>query len=82
MSFISVTEAAELLGISRVAVLKKIQKGEIKAEKVGHHYIIAKNEIQTIDQEDLSDEQKKFIEKSVKKTIQEYGEALRMLKDA
>lgn len=39
--YISVAKAAEILGISRIAVFKKIQKGQLKAQKAGRSYVIA-----------------------------------------
>jgi|GEM_PF-1489654 len=44
--FVSTTEAAKLLGVSTVTVFKRIQKGEIKAQKVGRNYLIPRSEIQ------------------------------------
>ena len=42
---ISVAEAAELLGISRIAVFKKIQKGQLPAVKMGRSYAIDRLEL-------------------------------------
>lgn len=77
--YISATEAAKILGISRTAVFNKIQNGDIKADKVGRNYIIAHDELNKILGLELTDEKKKEIEESVEKTIKEYGEALRLL---
>ena len=38
--FLSTVELARFLNVSRVAVFKKIQKGEIKAHKIGRDLII------------------------------------------
>ena len=43
--YISTAEAAKILGVSTVAVFKKIKNGEIKAEKIGRNYIIPKEEV-------------------------------------
>ncbi|MBZ0166863.1 MAG: excisionase family DNA-binding protein [Candidatus Omnitrophica bacterium] len=45
--YLSVMEAAGILGISRVAVFKRIQSGKIPAKKIGRHYVIEKHEIVT-----------------------------------
>lgn len=78
--FISTKEAAKLLGISRVAVFKKIKKGEIKAEKVGRNYII---ETAYLPPELFSsgthEKNHDEIAEAVKKTVREYGETLRLL---
>lgn len=77
--FLSTTELAEILGISRVAVFKKIKKGEIKATKVGRNYIIAKKDLGGVLGETLSEQSKKELTRAVRKTIKEYGETLRLL---
>lgn len=40
--FVSVAQAAEILGITRQAVLKRIRAGRLRATKVGRNYIIAR----------------------------------------
>jgi excisionase family DNA binding protein len=77
--YISTTEAAKILGISRTAIFNKIQGGDIKAQKVGRNYIIAHDELNRILGRELTDEKKRNIDASVEKTIREYGEALRLL---
>ena len=77
--YLSAVEAAKILGISRIAVFKKIKSGEIKAQKVGRNYIIAQDELNLILGKELTEEKKKEIEASVEKTIKEYGETLRLL---
>ena len=75
----STAELAKILGISRVAVFKKIKSGEIKAKKVGRNFAIERQELAEILGAVLSEEKKREIEKSVKKTIKEYGETLKLL---
>ncbi|OHA27920.1 MAG: hypothetical protein A3C08_00285 [Candidatus Taylorbacteria bacterium RIFCSPHIGHO2_02_FULL_47_18] len=77
--YISATETAKILGISRTAVFNKIQNGDIKAQKVGRNYIVAHDELNRILGRELTDKKKNDIEASVAKTIREYGEALRLL---
>jgi len=79
--YISATEAAKLLGISRIAVFKRIKSGQLKAEKVGRNYIIKIDDLGQIFQEKISKEKKQTIDKAIKKTIKEYGEALKKLKE-
>jgi len=80
--YISVAELAKMLGISRIAVFKKIQKGQIPAEKIGRSYAIS-TEFVTIlfphKNKELTEENKKDIEKTVKKVIKEYGETIKRL---
>jgi excisionase family DNA binding protein len=72
-------EVAKILGISRVAVFKKIKSGEIKAKKVGRNFIIEKKNLPQILGKILTERRKQEIEKAVKKTIKEYGETLKLL---
>lgn len=43
--FLSVSQLANILRISRVAVLKRINRGAIKATKVGRAFVIRKKDI-------------------------------------
>lgn len=77
--FISTTELAKILGISRVAIFKRIKSGKIKAKKIGRNFIINKKELGGIFEKELSQKKKEEIEKAVKKTVKEYGETLKLL---
>ncbi|MFH1225908.1 MAG: helix-turn-helix domain-containing protein [bacterium] len=80
---ISVAELAKMLGISRIAVFKRIKKGQIPAERIGRSYVISINDVNEITQgigpKILTKEKKEVIEKAVKKTVKEYGETLKLL---
>lgn len=78
---ISARQAADLLGISKVALINNIKKGTIKAERVGNSYVIDRREIPNIKEQNVSQGQKRQIDKAIDKTIEDYGEVLRMLKD-
>ena len=75
----SVVEVAKILGITRQAILKKIKAGEIKSEKVGRSYVIQKANLPILQGGGLTDDKKDLIRQAVKKTIQDYGETLKML---
>jgi len=77
--YISIPELAKFLGLSRIAVYKKVKKGEIDAIRIGRIYAIPKKYIDEIMGEKLSKEEKKEIEKAVKKTVSDYGEVLKLL---
>jgi len=77
--FLSTTELAKLLGVSRIAIYKKIKKGQIKAKRVGHNFVIDKKDLAGILDEKLTEGEKRMIERAVKKTTDEYGETLRLL---
>lgn len=77
--FLTTAEAAKLLGISRIAVFKKIKSGKIKAEKAGRAFLIDKKEFGKILGAVLTETKKREIEKAVRKTVNEYGQTLRLL---
>lgn len=77
--FLSTVELAKILGISRIAVYKKIKKGQIKAMRVGRNFVIDRKNLVGILDKKLTKEKKVLIEKAVKKTIKEYGETLKLL---
>ena len=76
---LSTAEAARLLGISRVAVFKKIKKGEINATRVGRNFVIEKDELPNVLGTLLTERTRHEIDASVEKTVKEYGEALKLL---
>lgn len=77
--FLSTVELAKLLGVSRVAVFKKIKSGEIKAQKIGRNFIIARKNLPKILGVAVNDEQKQAIGQAVKRAVKEYGETFRLL---
>lgn len=77
--YLSTSELAKILGISRVAVFKKIKIGEIKAKKIGRNFVIEKKDLPEISGSVLAEDNKREIAKAVDKTIQEYGQTLKLL---
>ena len=79
--FLSTTEVAKILGISRVAVFRKIKKGDIKATKVGRNYVIAKRDLDSIFKlkKTLTKKEEEELDIAIEKTFREYGETLRLL---
>ena len=78
--YLSTSQAAELLGISRIAVFKKIKSGQIKATKVGKNYVVDREDLGGIFKKGISKTRKKEIKDAIKKTIKDYGEVLKMQK--
>ena len=74
--YLTITELAEILGISRVAVFKKIKKGDVKAQRIGNMYIIPSSYVAEVFGKTLSSRRKKAIEEAVYKAVQDYGEVL------
>ena len=77
--FLTVKELADILGISRVAVFNKVKKGQILAKKIGKTYLISKDQLSGVIDDNLSESIKTDIKKGVAKAIHDYGETLRML---
>lgn len=78
-NFLTVKQLADILDISRIAVFNKIKKGQLIAKKVGKTYLIPKNQLVGIINNDLSEDEKIKIKKGVNKVIRDYGDTLRML---
>ena len=80
--YISTTEAARILGISRVAVFRKVKNGQIKAQKIGRNFVIEKNQIVQDKNAPLTKKERAIIDQAVEKTVKEYGETLKLLANA
>ena len=74
--FLSTTDLAKILGISRIAIFKKIKEGKIKAMKIGRNFVIDQTDLAEILGEVLNNSDKKEIDDAVKKTVKEFGETL------
>lgn len=80
--YISTIEAARRLGISRIAVFKKIKSGDIKANKIGRNYAVPVSEVERLTKLNMTEADKALIDRAVKKTVREYGETLKLLGNA
>jgi excisionase family DNA binding protein len=83
--YLTIPELAQIMGISRIAIYNKVKSGKIKAIRIGRNYAIPKKEVLEkagdVVGKTLSAGQKKLIEEAVRKTVEEYGEVLKLLKD-
>lgn len=77
--YITIPQLAKVLGLSRIAVYKKVKKGQIKAIRIGRNFAIPKKYIADILGKVLGEEDKREIDSAVKKTVKEYGEVLKLL---
>jgi len=75
MKYISTTEAAKKLGISRIAVFQHIQAGKLDAIKIGRNYAIPDSALP----QKTSKSSEKEINEAVRRTVKEYGETLKLL---
>lgn len=76
---LSIPELAGFLGVSRIAIFKRVKKGDINAEKIGGRYIIPYLEVKKILEEKIGRKEKDLLERVVKRAVKEYGETLKML---
>ena len=77
--FISIQELANILGMSRIAVYKKVKSGKIKAVRIGRSFAIPQKYVANILGKSLDQVDKNQIDAAVKKTVKEYGEVLKRL---
>jgi len=75
---LSVSQVAELMGISRTHVLRKINGGEIQATRVGRSFVIDRSDLPGIYKQ-LTEKEKERVEKAVKKTFEEYADVIKRL---
>ena len=77
--YITIPQLAKLLSKSRIAVYKDVKSGKIAATKIGRNYVISDRDITYILGHKVSNKEKKRVDAAVKKTVQEYGEVLKLL---
>ena len=75
-SYISIPRLAEILGISRIAVYRKVKKGQIEAVRIGRNYAIPRRIIAPLLGRKLSAEDKRHLDRAVLRTVKEYGDVL------
>ncbi len=78
-NFYSVNDLAKLLGVSRIAVFKKIKKGQIRAHKVGRSYVVKADDAVNIIGQELGRDERHLVEQAVRKAVNDYGETLKLL---
>lgn len=77
--YITIPELAKLLGVSRIAVYKRVKKGQIPAEKIGKTYVITDRTIADILGKEVTKRGKERIDAAVRRTVREYGAVLKQL---
>ena len=77
--YLSIPELAKILGLSRIAVFRKVKNGVIKAVKMGRNYAISRKQLDSILGRNLSEDDKKEIDAAVRKTVSEYSQTLKLL---
>ena len=77
--YMTIPELARLLGLSRIAVYRRVKKGQIPARRIGRTYVITDRTIRDILGKKISAKGKKRIDAAVLRTVREYGEVLKRL---
>ena len=77
--YITIPQLAKILGIRRIAVYKKVKKGQIRAVRIGRAYAISQEQIAAVLGKTLRREDKREIDQAVAKTVKEYGHTLKLL---
>ena len=77
--YITIPKLAELLGVSRIAVYRRVKKGQIPAMKIGGIYVITDQTVAGILSRKVTAKGKKTIDAAVHRTVREYGEVLKKL---
>lgn len=77
--YISIKQLADILGLSRIAVYKKVKKGQIKAIRIGRSFAIPSKYVDNILGKELTEEGRREIDRAVRKTVKDYGEVLKLL---
>jgi excisionase family DNA binding protein len=76
---VTIPQLAEMLGISRIAVYKKVKAGQIPATKTGRNYVISDRTVNEVLQKTMRPRDKKRVDRAVKKVVRDYGDVLRRL---
>ena len=81
--YLTVPELARILGISRIAVYKKVKKGHIHAIRIGRNFAIPTDYIKThiadIEQSLKAEDELLTTTELMKKAFKDYGEVFKRL---
>jgi len=77
--YLTTSELAKILNISRQAIFKRIKSGQIEAERAGKLYLIPRSSLNELLGGNLSEKLKNELDKGVLMVVREYGETLKLL---
>ncbi len=77
--YVTIPELAKLLGVSRIAVYRRVKKGQIPAARIGRTYAITDQTVARILGKKVTRKGRSRIDAAVRKTVREYGEVLKQL---
>ena len=76
---LTISQLAELLGISRIAVYKRVKKGQIAARKLGRSYVISDRDITEVLGKKMTVRGRQSVKRAVSKAARDYGDVLKWL---
>jgi excisionase family DNA binding protein len=76
---VTIPQLAKMLGLSRIAVYKKVKAGQIPATKVGRFYVISDRTVNEVLNKTLHARDKQRVDRAVKKVVRDYGDVLKRL---
>ena len=77
--YLSTSDVAKIMGISRTAIFKKIKGGNLRAQKIGRNYAITREDLENALGKTVTPAQSKEIEHVVKQAVKKYHETFRKL---
>lgn len=77
--YITIPKLAKLLGISRIAVYKRVKRGEIPATKIGGIYVITDETVNRVLNRRITPKGKRHIDSAVRRAVRDYGVVLKRL---
>lgn len=77
--YYSTIEVGKILHLSRVAILKRIKSGKLKAERVGKNFIVSNEAVLEALGKSIGKEKKEKIEHAVNKAVLQYEKTFKLL---
>jgi len=74
--YFTLPQVASLLGISRIAVYRKVKSGQIPARRIGRNFAVARAALAPLLGTELTAPARRRLDRAVRKTVREYGEVL------
>lgn len=78
-SHITIPQLAQMLGISRIAVYRKVKAGQIPATKIGRTYVIADRTVNEVLQKVMRPRDKQRVDRAIRRAVRDYGDVLKRL---
>lgn len=77
-NLLSIPQAAQLLGLSRIEVYRKVKRGEIPAQRLGRNFYILRKNLGNVFIP-INKTSEKKVDQAIAKTLKDYGETLKLL---